>query len=546
MNHIFDSYTQSLNTSNEQISQSNFPKQNDERFQPSISDHHEEREGRKSGQRKSSQLPTKVSRSEVSLKMLLDWSLKNNVEDNKISQIMELAENLTVPMENVTVEYMMMKSDDSLFYTSGIIDAFRSKLNTEPIGFLHLERLSFTPVGIERGELVHSVPLSPGEEVNIIHKEWSNTSEEFQRIVTDYMENFSEEGVSEKNDLAQSSNSQQQHTDGYNLSVTASGGYGPVNITTSAGYNASNSSTSSAQLSRTSSMTITRKASARVTKEHKTSFKVASASGTEDQAVRKIKNVFTDKATRCDYYQLLRKWRVDFTRYGLRLTYDITIPEPGIDILSKIEEINSIEADLAKGFPDFVSPKKAPFYLTADQLTRENFDLKASEYDVTVDSPPDDEILTQVHVEKKWTSEEAGYYSLDINVDDKYQIAYASISTQWITLNEWGYLDVMYQGPNSEPDPINSGTGLYNETKLIGRSNTTPVIYFASNVKEAEIYVDLTFKLKPAEFKAWQFKTWETIRDAALSLYDTNRVMLEKKLTQLQEELGFGRSFEFA
>ena len=107
-------------------------------------------------------------------------------------------------------------------------------MNTEPIGLLNLEKFKFYPTGIEQGELVHSIPLSPGEEGNISHKEWSNNSEEFQRIVTDFMEGFSEEGVAEKSDMAQSTNSQQQHTNGYNLGVTASGGYGPVNITASA------------------------------------------------------------------------------------------------------------------------------------------------------------------------------------------------------------------------------------------------------------------------------------------------------------------------
>ena len=202
-------------------------------------------------------------------------------------------------------------------------------MHTEPVGLLDLEKLNFIPAGIERGELVHSVPLSPGEEVNISHKEWSNTSEEFQRIVTDYMEGFSEEGVAEKSDMAQSTNSQQQHTNGYNLGVTASGGYGPVNITASAAYNASEASSRSEQTSINHSINITRKASSRVTKEHKITFKVASASGTEDQAVRKIKNPFPDKATRLDYYQLIRKWKVELVRYGVRLTYDITIPEPG-------------------------------------------------------------------------------------------------------------------------------------------------------------------------------------------------------------------------
>ena len=48
--------------------------------------------------------------------------------------------------------------------------AFGKRLEIEPVGYLHLERIGFTPVGIERGELVYSVPLSPKEEVNITHK----------------------------------------------------------------------------------------------------------------------------------------------------------------------------------------------------------------------------------------------------------------------------------------------------------------------------------------------------------------------------------------
>src|SRR5262249_34382071 len=164
--------------------------------------------------------------------------------------------------------------------------------------------------------------------VNISHKEWSNTSEEFERIVTDFIENYSEEGVTEKSELAQSTSSQQQHSTGLELGVTASGSWGPVSISASANYSVSDSATKSQQTSRNQSTDLTRKASSRVKKEHKTSFKVASASGTEDQAVRLITNPFADKAVRVDYYQLVRKWRVDLYRYGLRMTYDLTIPEP--------------------------------------------------------------------------------------------------------------------------------------------------------------------------------------------------------------------------
>ncbi|HEV8629019.1 MAG TPA: hypothetical protein VGV61_01795, partial [Thermoanaerobaculia bacterium] len=165
---------------------------------------------------------------------------------------------------------------------------FRQRIATEPVGLLHLERLSFIPAGIERGELVYAVPLSPGEVVNLTHKEWSNTSEEFHRIVTDFLEEFSEEGVTEKSELAQSTQSQHQHSLGFNMSVTASGGFGPVSVSASTGLNLADSTSQSQTTSRNQSHELTRKASARSRREHKVSFKVASAAGTEDQAVRII------------------------------------------------------------------------------------------------------------------------------------------------------------------------------------------------------------------------------------------------------------------
>ena len=60
----------------------------------------------------------------------------------------------------------------------------------------------------------------------------------------------------------------------------------------------SDSASQSEQTARTHSMETTRKASARSKKEHKMSFKVATAAGTEDQQVRKIKNPFPDCAAR--------------------------------------------------------------------------------------------------------------------------------------------------------------------------------------------------------------------------------------------------------
>jgi hypothetical protein len=132
-------------------------------------------------------------------------------------------------------------------------------------------------------------------------------------------------------------------------------------------------------------------------KEHKTTFKVASAAGTEDQAVQRIKNPFEDRATRIDYFQLVRKWRVDLTRYGVRLTYDLVVPEPGIDILNKIVEAQTLQAELQDWFgAPGARSEAARFDLQPSGIRRDNYLQLAARYQATVDPPPAESIYIDV------------------------------------------------------------------------------------------------------------------------------------------------------
>ena len=138
-----------------------------------------------------------------------------------------------------------------------------------------------------------------------------------------------------KERIEQSTTSQQQHSSGFDLGVTATGSWGPVSISTTANYNVQNSASTSQQTSRNQSNDLTRKASSRSKKEHKVSFKVASASGTEDQAVRKITNPFRTRRTRL--LSARAQWRGTLTLTAAQ-TYVLRSPEPGSN-LSKIAEI---------------------------------------------------------------------------------------------------------------------------------------------------------------------------------------------------------------
>jgi hypothetical protein len=104
----------------------------------------------------------------------------------------------------------------------------------------------------------------------------------------------------------------------------------------------------SAKRSIAHSMAITRTASTRTKKEHKTSFRVPSVAGAEDFAVQVIENKSTTQAMRVDYYKLLRKWRVDLIRYGLRMTYDIVIPQSRLEFDRKGDGIARPEPNECK------------------------------------------------------------------------------------------------------------------------------------------------------------------------------------------------------
>ncbi len=236
-----------------------------------------------------------------------------------------------------------------------ILETLVEKMKVEPIGYLHLERLQFTPVGYERGELVYSLPMLPGETVRLTHREWSRTETEYSKLVSTEIETAAEEAISEKSEITQSSNTQQQHSSAYNASVNAGYSGAGFNISSSFGYNCNNSESSSRQSASKRAQDITKKASSRAKKDSKITFKVTTAYELEEQSYREIKNDL-GRAVRWDFHRLMKRWRIDLYRYDVRLTYDIVIPEPGSYLLRKYIQLKQLEDELAKPNPFNLSP----------------------------------------------------------------------------------------------------------------------------------------------------------------------------------------------
>jgi hypothetical protein len=219
-------------------------------------------------------------------------------------------------------------------------------MSIQPIGMLNLERIEMAPAGIQRGELVATIPLAPGEETAVTHKEWSVTSKEFTTIVTDSLEQISETGVTDNTDLSQSTTSQTQHSTQFNITGTVQGGIPMISGSSTAGVTAQDAGSQSATESVKHATSITEKASSRSRQEHKTTISTTTVTGTSETSTRVLKNTSTTDPMRIDYFSLMRKWQVRLYRFGLRLTYDIVVPEPGAAMRRAYVELEWLRAQL--------------------------------------------------------------------------------------------------------------------------------------------------------------------------------------------------------
>lgn len=384
-----------------------------------------------------------------------------------------------------------------------------------PLGFLHLEKISYSPAGVEHGELVSSVPLAPGEEVAIVHKEWSNTEEEFSELVADQFEDYSEKGVVDKTDMAEASSTQRNHSTGFSVSVSASGGFGPMSGSASTSYSANDSESASRQSSVSQSHTTTQKASARARKEHRTSFRLAKKTHVEDQTVRRIKNPDPLNPVRFDFFQIMRKWRVDLHRYGVRLTYDLTVPQPAVDLLRIYNELRSLEDATEKAFE---------FKLSTDAIARDTWMTLARRYGAEVEPPPPEKLLV---AQSKIMGPDAA--------DDPYN---GHVDEIRVAVPDGYYPDKWYSDNLNLRQTDENWKFTIRSAQSMDTTMTEMVFpIYRQFVMAGIAWVCVTFDLRAPILSQWKTKTYNALRAAAHAQFLEARAILEQRRTRLLAEL---------
>jgi hypothetical protein len=420
-----------------------------------------------------------------------------------------------------------------------LVDRFSEEAGIQPVGWLHLERIEMQPVGLERGELVSTIPMAPGETARVSHKEWSTQSEELSRIVTDELETYAEKGVAEKTDVAMSTANESKRDTNLNFGVTASGSYGTVSVTSTLNYGVSTSDHESRQASTKHATEITSKASSRSRREHKVSFRTETRRGEEDEAARVITNT-TTRVMRIDYYRIMRKWRVDLMRYGLRMTYDLVVPDPGGALRRQLMELAEIDRTLA-------TPYDFPFGI--DRINRDNWMSLAARYGAPVTAPPP-EHLNPPDYTYEFPSiigeDEAAttrYQSWQIDLPEGYELVPTLFEVNYYGWRpaELARFDVLGdEAPQVTATPDGEELkGRYQSVlaHLNGKAGHLSIQYTHRNISWAGFRLAATLRLSTHAYLGWQLDTWQKLREAAEQQYYTLQQRLRDRREQLLAEL---------
>jgi len=450
-------------------------------------------------------------------------AIVRQMADKKLSHL-QFAEALSPISAAALVNFSLLLPENAKPSSFDLmVELFEQQHQVSPIGWLHLERLEMFPVGVERGELVYTVPLAPGETQTISHKEWSTSAQEYEQLVQDYFESYSERGVAEKTDASMSTENESRRSKALNFGATLSGSYGgTVSLTTTFGLSTASEERNSVRQSLQRNREVTEKASARARQEHKVSVKLETRKGTEDSSFKTISNSSAE-AVRIDYYRMMRKWRTDMYRYGLRLTYDITIPTPGARFWARWQRISQLDLEIAVPFV---------FTTTPAEITDATWSSFAAQYGVGVEPPADPSITLTNYREMedgKW-----GDPLFEFVAPEGYEISTAAKGT----IAFWGppgYPTFVWGGPASlqETGPnagSQSGHGLYEVTvEGTGGDQRMAVTLYRSYEYRLAIVLKAGAKRRTEVFEAWRMRVWTALRDAAFARDQQRKARLQEE-----------------
>ncbi|NAS30350.1 hypothetical protein GTQ40_05155 [Flavobacteriaceae bacterium R38] len=435
-------------------------------------------------------------------------------------------------LNNVNPLFFKLRVIPNLFLDfnndQAMVDNLSELAKIEPVGVLHLERITFEPVGYTKGELMYSVPLTPNETIRMTHREWTRTEREYESVTQTSIETAVEDALSEKSELSESFESQSKHDTSFNTSLSATGSYGPVSISASVGYNINTSESTSRRFSAKKVKELTKKASSRAKKDHKITFKVGTEKEVENTSYRELTNTTTDPV-RWDFHRVMKEWRVSLYRYDVRLTYDLVLPEPGSYLLKDYIKIKLLKERLKEDIP---------FGLSINEITESNWQTLSNTYKVALNPPPPQTKRMTYGMEVNLRKDYFAFRHLEIKAPDDYYID--PENTQGISS---GIITERRGRKIAFVDPFN----VQNKNRLRNGGHADSFLWRfmidADNevdAKETDVLdfaLDVTFRRKDAALLKWKAENYEILLRAYQEIQEKNRFEIENELEELEAKL---------
>jgi hypothetical protein len=417
---------------------------------------------------------------------------------------------------------------------------FDFNLGTTPVGMLNLERLDMAPAGIVKGELVATIPLAPLEETAVTQKEWSATSQEFTSIVTDSLVNYSEKGVTDNTELDQSTTSQLQHNNQFNITGTVRGGIPIISGSVTSGFTSQDASSQSATDSRKHAVTTTQQASSRSKQEHKLTISTTTVTGTSEATTRTLTNPSPTDPIRIDYFSMMRDWRVRLYRYGLRLTYDIVIPEPGGAMRQAYATLAELQAQLGP-FEFNVRHGDITTEVWAGE-TEPHYLVLADRYGATVPTPPPPgpTLTPNQQVPGLDDSESWHFCQLTFTVPDGYWVTDVTANAHVGIGDNYGAHYFAVEGTPFFDHSPQAGyqidlTAQYNfMTHYTGPQSVT---FFFQEANVAWVGLTVTTAATDDTYAQWQSDVWNALYGAAQTQYYALQQNIAAQIAALQDQL---------
>ena len=471
---------------------------------------------------------------------------------NKIVEVMNKAverNSLTLGVEGAQLSAISWSSIREFVHQALVLQGRQSDTSIideytaiAPIGRLHLEKLEMYPVGIERGELVFTVPMAPQETVAISHKEWTVSGREYEDIVQDYLETYSEHGVTEKTDASLATENQSSHSSSLSFGASVTGSYTGVTVSTTLGLSSTSSDTASLKRTIQDSRQVTEKASARSRQEHKVSVKIETKSGVEDITFKTIVNN-SNQAVRIDYYKMMRKWKTKLLRYGLRQTYDIAIPLPGARIWSHHRRLRAIDQILEQPFQFDISPSAIDAALIASMEDK---------YDILLEkAPPQSKTIYADWVTPEFFNYNNTYgrvAELPFDVPDGYTIdtqanivnnhALSFIFNGWSKQNP--YFILFNIGINQSDNGVPYGrpfSGYSDLAALRDRSGHQTLTFIYGGISAGAVSIVVPCRLTADAYQDWQRRVWGQAKAAAELAHNQQLAQLRVERDELYAKL---------